>query len=235
MQTKGADERTDEEYISTSGVRKSSDSWEDIGTFKHLFPDPLPESKSNEKTGSNNKKGDQNKGEVKTKAVVVGNKSSGGNGGGAQGQGGSWLSDFWNNSTIMKIIPDVIYINTSYSYNPGKGPGSGTIGYALPIRGKQALHLYAYSSGTKQYGAHAAVAWNVGYSSYPGDARNFNFENSFGGNSSGWEEDLLLGVGHMVSGKDNFGIKLYSNDIGFGPSVGASYNRNSITSLMKIW
>ncbi len=152
-------------------------------------------------------------------------------------RGGSlskWLSNFWNNSTVMKIIPDVIYINTSLSFNPGKGPGSGTIGYALPIKGKQAFHLFAYSSNSEQYGLHAGIGINVGYSSYVGDSRNFDMYQSFAGNSIGAEGDILLGCGYSASGADKAGAILYSYDVGFGPSFGSSSNF-STTSIFQIW
>jgi len=162
-------------------------------------------------------------------SIVVGVVQSG-------GDKGSWWSDFWNNSTIAKVIPDVIYINQGAVYN-FVGGGAYTTGIALKIRGgNEGMRIYSYVSLIAKAGAHGNVGLNVGYSSYVGDARNFNFEESFGGNGTrGFDWDILFGIGGTVSPVDSSGGLLYSYDVGFGPSIGASANIGSTTYILGKW
>ncbi len=146
------------------------------------------------------------------------------------------FNDWWNTHWSAKIIPDVVYINTSYVYTGGnRGPG-GTLGYALPIRGEKAFHLYSYKTNSNKWGLHVGFGINIGYSVYTGkDARNFSFEHLFGGYSIGWEDDLFIGIsGSRSYTSDQYGGWLNSYDIGYGTSIGGSYNRNN-TSLWRIW
>jgi RHS repeat-associated protein len=147
----------------------------------------------------------------------------------------NWLSDLWNNSIISKIIPDVIYINQGSIYNFVGGAGY-TSGYALPIRGKDAFHLYSTFTLLAKVGAHGSIGINIGYSSYVGDARNFDFDVSFGGKGTrGFDSDIILGISGNVSVADQFGGILYSYSIGLGPSIGASLNIGSETYVKRIW
>jgi len=109
-------------------------------------------------------------------------------------------------------------------------------GYALPIRGKDAFHLYKTTTLILKGGAHGNIGVNLGYSSYVGDARNFDFEKSFGGTGTrGFDSDIIFGIGGTVSTIDSNRGRLYSFDIGFGLSVGASLNIGSITYVDRLW
>jgi len=116
------------------------------------------------------------------------------------------------------------------------GGGSVNTGYALPIRGKDAFHLYKTTTLILKGGAHGNIGVNLGYSSYVGDARNFDFEKSFGGTGTrGFDSDIIFGIGGTVSTIDSNRGRLYSFDIGFGLSVGASLNIGSITYVDRLW
>jgi RHS repeat-associated protein len=147
----------------------------------------------------------------------------------------SGLSNWWNSHWTAKVIPDVLYINVGAVYN-FVGGGSVNTGYAIPIRGKDALHVYKTTTLIFKGGAHGNIGINIGYSSYTGDARNFSFEKSFGGTGTrGFDSDIIIGIGASVSSIDaNFG-RLYSYEIGFGPSIGASISIGSITYVKRLW
>ena len=156
-------------------------------------------------------------------------------GGATNGGGNNWLSNVWNNSWLGKMIPDVIYINQSGVLNYVGGGGYST-GYALQLKGKEGVHLYSTLTLNLKAGLHGSVGVNVGYSSYVGDSRNFSFIESFAGTGTrGFDSDIIIGVGGSVSSPNRLGDRLYSYDIGAGPSVGASLNIGSYTYVHEIW
>jgi hypothetical protein len=149
---------------------------------------------------------------------------------------GNWVSNWWNTHWTAKSVPDVIYINVGAVYN-FVGGGAVQTGYVLPIRGKNAFHLYSTVTLVFKGGLHGNVGINIGYSTYSGgDARNFDFENTFGGKGTrGYDWDIIFGFGSTYSQPDASGGRLYSLDFGVGLSVGASINVGSVTYVNRIW
>lgn len=142
------------------------------------------------------------------------------------------MYNWWNTHWTAKIIPDVIIYSSTYGVSSlNRGPGGAT-GWALVLRGKQAFHLYGFKTNTNNMGALLGYGFNIGYSVYLGkDARNFNFNELFGGDSRGAEGNFGLGIESVTSGSyDNFGGYLQSYDIGFGPAVGGAYSESFTTT-----
>ncbi|MDM8162161.1 hypothetical protein QUH73_20245 [Labilibaculum sp. K2S] len=147
------------------------------------------------------------------------------------------INNWWNTHWTAKLIPDVIYLNLSAG-SGGSNGGVGAdqaLGYALPLRGKQAFNLYSYSTYSNKKGYQIGTSFNIGYSVYIGaDARNFDFVESFGGFSSGWEDDIILGVSHSTSSVNSNGDYLISNSLGWGAAVGV-VNTKGVTNVYPIF
>jgi len=143
----------------------------------------------------------------------------------------SRIKEWWNTHWSSKINPDVIYVNFTIGSALYKNPGSTTMGFAFPIRGKKAFRLYTYSVYNEQKGLHVGIGLNLGYSSYIGDTRNFDFIKIMDQSASGWEADFLVGFSSSISTPDMFGGVLYTYGFGGGSGFGLSYNQPTITVI----
>ncbi len=83
------------------------------------------------------------------------------------------FSNFYNKSLVGKIIPDVIYVKTGYTYYEKLGFGVET-GYAWQFKGKEGFSMYSYYTVSTGSGLETGVSLGGGYSSYCGDSRNFS-------------------------------------------------------------
>jgi|GEM_PF-2368547 len=140
----------------------------------------------------------------------------------------SKIKNWWNTHWTSKIIPDVLIGNISLGFAAYKNPGSTTLGFAIPLRGKQAGKLYTYSVYNSQRGLHAGIGLNIGYATYVGDTRNFDFVKVMNQPASGWEADMIYGFSSSISSPDFFGGVLYTYEVGVGLGLGLSYNRPTI-------
>jgi hypothetical protein len=146
-----------------------------------------------------------------------------------------WLSNVWNNSDIGKTIPDVLYFNFGSTLT-FLGGGSYSTGYALQLKGKEGVNLYSTLTLNAKAGGHFSLwNFNVGYSSYIGDSRNFSIWETFEGSGTrGFEIDAVYGIMGTLSPIDPYGSRLYSYEFGIGYGIGGSVNVGSKTYISPI-
>jgi hypothetical protein len=144
------------------------------------------------------------------------------------------LHQTWNSSLMRFFIADTYYINLSGAL-AYIGGGGADVGLAFVTRGQNAGSVYATTTLKGIMGGHLAVGANMGRAMYTGKVNDYSFEDSFLGYSSGLEFDAFIGFSASVSERDKHKNELIMYDMGYGPSIGGSYNIGSITYGKRIF
>ena len=140
----------------------------------------------------------------------------------------------WNSDMMRLFIADTYYVNFSGALT-FIGGGGADIGFALVTRGQNAGNVYATTTVKGKVGGHLAIGANTGRAMYTGSVQNYNFEDTFLGNSSGIEIDYIIGVSYSAGEHDQFEDYLNSFDIGIGHGYGGSANIGARTYGKKIF
>ena len=136
---------------------------------------------------------------------------------------------------MMRLfIADTYYVNFSGALT-FIGGGGADIGFALVTRGQNSGNVYATTTVKGKVGGHLAIGANIGRAMYTGSVQNYNFEDTFLGNSSGLEIDYIIGVSYSAGEHDQFEDYLNSFDIGIGHGYGGSANIGARTYGKKIF
>ena len=129
-----------------------------------------------------------------------------GNNTGPSGGIGGAASVGWGDDSMINL-----------GYNQKSGPGIG-IGKA----GTSNIYYPKYDYSKPEKAANKAI-------------QNYNFEDTFLGNSSGLEIDYIIGVSYSAGEHDQFGDYLNSFDMGIGYGYGGSANIGARTYGKKIF
>ena len=144
------------------------------------------------------------------------------------------LNNLWNSDMMRFFIADTYYVNLSGSL-AFIGGGGADIGFALVTRGQNAGSAYITSTVKGKIGGHLGVGANTGRAMYTGSVQNYNFEDTFLGNSSGLEGDYIIGASISFSEKDIYEKSLILFDMGIGYGIGGSANIGAKTYGKKIF